>query len=72
MPHHETGSKMVEKLHHPGHVMVCTARDCKWNDDTRCVAKDGVMVNFHQDHADCNTYTLNRHIPGETPGTGHF
>lgn len=49
-----------------GKVMICTARDCKWNDEARCVANDGIMVNFHQDHADCNTYTKNTHVPGDT------
>ena len=48
-----------------GKVMVCTATDCKWNDATKCFADAGIMVNFHQDHADCNTYTLNEHIPGQ-------
>ena len=55
-----------------GRVVVCTARDCKWNSDTLCVADDGVMVNLHKDHADCNTYTKNEHIPGKTPGTATF
>jgi len=55
-----------------GRVMVCSATDCKWNDAARCIADAGIMVNFHQDHADCNTYTSNEHIPGRTPGTAQF
>lgn len=50
---------------HEGKVMVCTARDCQWNEATKCTAEDGIMVNFHKDHADCNTYTKNTHIPGK-------
>lgn len=49
-----------------GKVMVCTARDCAWNEQARCTANDGIMVNFHKDHADCNTYTKNKHVPGES------
>lgn len=55
-----------------GKVTVCTARDCRWNDESRCIADAGVMVNLHMDHADCNTYTKNEHIPGLTPGTARF
>ena len=46
-----------------GQVTVCTARDCLYNENTKCTA-DGVLVNFHETHADCNTYTKNQHIPG--------
>lgn len=49
-----------------GKVVVCTATDCKWNCETKCIADDGVMINFHKDHADCNTYTHNQHIPGQS------
>ena len=48
---------------HAGLVTVCTARDCLYNEDTKCNA-NGIMVNFHETHADCNTYTRNQHIPG--------
>ena len=54
-----------------GQVTLCTARDCMYNEATRCVAR-GVMVNLHQDHADCNTYSRNQHIPGSTPGTAQL
>lgn len=54
-----------------GKVTVCTARDCKWNDAAQCMAEDGVMVNFHLNHADCNTYTQNEHIPGQA-GAAEF
>ena len=69
--HHHEGMMGAENLNE-GKVVLCTARDCKWNDATQCVADAGVMVNFHQDHADCNTYTRNEHIPGVTPGAAQF
>ena len=65
-------SLMGELNENEGKVMACTAQDCKWNEASRCVADAGVMVNFHQDHADCNTYTSNTHIPGQTPGTAQL
>jgi len=49
-----------------GKVMLCTATDCLWNSSTKCIADVGVMINFHTDHADCNTYTRNKHFPGES------
>jgi hypothetical protein len=55
-----------------GRVVICTARDCMWNDAALCVADGGIMVNMHKDHADCNTYTKNQHIPGQTPGTARL
>ena len=61
----------MEHMHHEGHITVCTARDCMYNEETRCMA-DSVMVNLHLDHADCNTYSKNEHVPGLTPGTSHF
>ena len=69
--HHHEGMMGAESLNE-GKVVLCTARDCKWNDATQCVADAGIMVNFHQDHADCNTYTKNMHIPGRTPGAATF
>jgi len=69
---HELHPMGVEHEHHAGHVTVCSARDCTYNEASRCVADAGIMVNFHQDHADCNTYTRNEHIPGVTPGAAQF
>ena len=46
-----------------GHITMCTASDCLYNESSRCMA-DGVIINFHQTHADCSTYTHNQHIPG--------
>jgi hypothetical protein len=43
-----------------GKVVLCSARDCSYNENTKCVA-EAVHVMFHRDHADCNTYTHNRH-----------
>ena len=60
-----------EHGHHAGHVTACTAQDCTYNEEARCIA-EGVMVNLHQDHADCNTYTKNQHIPGQAPGTAQL
>ncbi|GEM_PF-2276480 len=57
--------QMAAREQSEGKVAVCTARDCRWNDNTLCVARDGIVVNFHRDHADCNTYTQNTHIPGQ-------
>ena len=71
MIYEEEGVMSMGSIHHEGHISVCTARDCLYNDESRCVA-DGVMVNLHKDHADCNTYSKNEHIPGMTPGTAHF
>lgn len=47
-----------------GRVMVCSARDCAYNENTKCVA-ESVHVNLHNDHADCNTYTHNKHPAGQ-------
>jgi hypothetical protein len=44
----------------PGKVVLCSAKDCSYNENTKCVA-EGVQVYRHQDHADCNTYTHNAH-----------
>ncbi|MEN6372754.1 MAG: DUF1540 domain-containing protein [Armatimonadota bacterium] len=46
-----------------GKVVLCSARDCAYNENTKCIA-DAVHVNLHQDHADCNTYTHNQHSAG--------
>ena len=46
-----------------GHISMCSASDCLYNENSRCIA-DGVIVSYHQTHADCNTYTRNQHIPG--------
>lgn len=62
------GGEMMAREASEGHVTVCTATDCRYNEETRCMAQ-GVMVNFHKDHADCNTYTQNEHVPGRTPDT---
>jgi len=43
-----------------GRVVLCSARDCSYNRDTKCVAQ-AVHIMLHSDHADCNTYTNNRH-----------
>ncbi|MDO8587523.1 MAG: DUF1540 domain-containing protein [Armatimonadota bacterium] len=43
-----------------GRVVMCSAKDCAYNQAAKCVA-ESVHVNRHQDHADCNTYTNNRH-----------
>jgi hypothetical protein len=43
-----------------GRVVMCSARDCAYNQGAKCVA-EAVEVNQHQDHADCNTYTNNHH-----------
>ncbi|MDO8682491.1 MAG: DUF1540 domain-containing protein [Armatimonadota bacterium] len=43
-----------------GRVVLCSARDCAYNQAAKCVA-EAVHVNQHQDHADCNTYTNNHH-----------
>jgi hypothetical protein len=47
-----------------GKVVLCSARDCHYNQNTKCVA-EAVHVNLHQDHADCNTYTENHHPAGQ-------
>ena len=44
-----------------GHVAMCTANDCLYNEASRCIA-DGVTINYHQTHADCSTYSKNQHI----------
>jgi hypothetical protein len=44
----------------PGRVMVCSAKNCSYNQNAKCVA-ESVQVNLHNDHADCNTYTENQH-----------
>lgn len=43
-----------------GKVVLCSARDCSYNQNTKCVA-EAVHVRLHSDHADCNTYTHNQH-----------
>lgn len=48
-----------------GHVVLCSAEDCAYNRNTKCVA-EAVQVMLHRDHADCNTYTHNQHIQGES------
>lgn len=45
----------------PGHVAKCTASDCSHNRRGACGAPSGVQIVFHADHADCDTYTRNRH-----------
>jgi hypothetical protein len=60
------GAEFESETAEEGKVMVCTARDCAWNKQARCMANDGIMINFHKDHADCNTYTKNTHIPGNS------
>lgn len=49
----------------PGRIALCSAKDCSYNEDTKCVA-EAVHVMFHRDHADCNTYTHNAHNSGST------
>ena len=44
----------------PGRVVLCSAQDCSYNQQTKCVA-EAVHVMLHRDHADCNTYTHNAH-----------
>ncbi|MDD2486355.1 MAG: hypothetical protein PHX89_03580 [bacterium] len=44
-----------------GKVTWCSAVDCGYNEDMKCIA-DGVAINMHVDHADCETYTENTHI----------
>jgi hypothetical protein len=44
-----------------GRVVLCSARDCSYNQASKCVA-ESVHVMLHQDHADCNTYTHNQHM----------
>ncbi|MDH7481559.1 MAG: hypothetical protein QHH26_06240 [Armatimonadota bacterium] len=55
-----------------GRVMTCTARDCMWNENSTCTADNGIMVNFHQDHADCTTYSQNKHVPSQSPGAAQL
>ena len=45
----------------PGHVARCSAVDCQHNQERTCRAPGGVQITFHSDHADCTTYTRNRH-----------
>lgn len=45
----------------PGHVANCGATDCMHNRARACVAPGGVQIMFHSDHADCGTYTRNKH-----------
>jgi len=55
-----------------GRILLCSARDCSYNQNTKCIA-EAVHVNLHEDHADCETYTENRHPPmqmGQTGKTG--
>ncbi len=52
-----------------GKVVLCSAQDCSYNKDTKCVA-EAVHVMFHRDHADCNTYTHNTH-QGQNPEKMH-
>jgi hypothetical protein len=37
----------------------------------KCVA-EAVQVNLHNDHADCNTYTENRHTSQQMGQTGQM
>ena len=41
-----------------GWVGRCTASDCNYNQEMKCRAP-GIDVEFHRDHADCNTYSNN-------------
>jgi len=43
-----------------GRVVLCSAQDCRYNENTKCMA-EAVHIILHSDHADCNTYTNNRH-----------
>ena len=43
-----------------GHVVLCSAKDCDYNMNAKCIA-EAVHVMLHSDHADCNTYTNNHH-----------
>ena len=45
----------------PGHVANCAATDCQHNQARVCRAPQGIQIIFHGDHADCVTYTRNRH-----------
>jgi len=56
-------SPMEMDISGEGHVSMCTASDCLYNESSKCMA-DGVIISYHQTHADCNTYTKNQHIPG--------
>lgn len=47
-----------------GRVVLCSATDCDYNRNMKCFAQ-AVHVHLHSDHADCNTYTNNRHPAGE-------
>ena len=44
-----------------GHVANCGATDCTHNKALICTAPHGIKVVFHSDHADCGTYTHNKH-----------
>ncbi|MBI2953640.1 MAG: DUF1540 domain-containing protein [Chloroflexi bacterium] len=49
-----------------GRVTMCSATDCAYNESLRCVAPH-VDVGRHgegnEEHADCETYTRNQHLP---------
>ena len=72
--HRSQQSKEVSRMESPmqmgdiGRVVLCSAQDCAYNQNTKCVA-DAVHVKLHSDHADCNTYTHNKHAGTmEQPG----
>jgi len=56
----EYGGQRTSQPGEIGRIVMCSARDCAYNQAAKCVA-EAVHVNLHMDHADCNTYTNNHH-----------
>lgn len=40
-----------------GMIATCHVQNCEHNREMDCRAPDGIRVNIHQQHADCETYS---------------